>query len=143
MLAHHVLPGVVPALVAMFLAVGCEEDPVKTEPPPDLTGTYDLLSLQYPNNPPVGPPVATGTFSVEQTSVEGQEATGTFAMDVTISTPPLELTDKGSYSNRFDGTWEQSGALQTKGTYTFSNDTLAVVVTEPPLAVSTTIWKRR
>ena len=141
--ARCALPGVVPVLVATFLAAGCGEDPVKPETPPDLTGTYELLSLQYPNNPPATPPVATGTFTVEQTSVKGQEATGTFAMHVTITTPPIELTDSGSYSNRLDGTWEQSGTLQTRGNYRFSNDSLTVVVTEPQLAVSTTIWKRR
>lgn len=140
---HRVLPGAIPFLVAMFLAAGCEEDPPPPEEtPPDLTGTYELVSLKRDPLPPVGPPDATGTFTVRQTSVMGQEASGTFSMDVEI--PGVgNIEDEGTYRNRFDKTWEQSGNLQTKGTYAVSGDTLTVMVTEPPVAVSTTVWKRR
>lgn len=131
-------------MVAMFLAAGCEEDPPPPEEtPPDLTGTYELVSLKPPDPlPPVGPPDATGTFTVRQTAVMGQEASGTFSMNVEIPNVGT-IEDNGTYKNRFDGTWEQSGNLQTKGSYTVSSDTLTVIVTEPPAAVSTTVWKRR
>lgn len=139
-LSHHRM---VPVLAAMFLAAGCGKEPVDIqETPPDLTGAYELVSLKRDPLPPVGPPDATGTFAVRQTSVTGQEASGTFSMNVEI--PGLgNLKDDGTYKNRFDKTWEQSGNLQTKGTYTLSSDTLTVRVTEPANAVSTTVWKRR
>ena len=143
--AHRVLLRVVPALMAMSLAAGCgEEIDDFEETPPDLTGNYDLVSLKQSSFPPVGPPVATGTFSVKQTSVMGQEASGTVSLKITIALtdPPTVIEDSGTYKNRFDGSWEQSGNLQTKGSYTLANDTLTVMVTEPPAAVSTTVWKR-
>ena len=144
--AHRVLLRVVPALVAMFLAAGCGvEINGFEEPPPDLTGNYDLVSLKQSSFPPVGPPVAIGTFSVKQTSVMGQAASGTVSLKITITLfdPPRVIEDSaGTYKNRFDGSWEQSGNLQTKGTYTLANDTLTVIVTEPAPAVSTTVWKR-
>ncbi len=141
---HRVLLGAIPAIVAMFLAAGCEEDPPPPEEtPPDLTGTYELVSLKQGSFPPVGPPDANGTFTVRQTSVMGQEASGTVVLKITIVTPPVEINADGTYKNRHDGSWEQeAGDLQTKGTYTLANDTLTVIVTEPPSAVSTTIWKR-
>lgn len=130
-------------MVAMFLAAGCEEDPPPPEEaPPDLTGTYELVSLKRDPFPPVGPPDATGTFAVRQTAVTGQEASGTFSMNVEIPNVGT-IKDDGTYKNRFDGTWEQSGTFQNKGNYTFANDTLTVMVTEPPANVSTTVWKRR
>ncbi len=141
---HRVLPAAIPAMMAMFLAAGCEEDPPPPEEtPPDLTGTYELVSLKQGSFPPVGPPDANGTFTVRQTSVMGQEASGTVVLKITIVTPPVEIDADGTYKNRHDGSWEQeAGDLQTKGSYTLANDTLTVIVTEPPSAVSTTIWKR-
>ena len=117
--------------------------PIEPEMAPDLTGTYDLVSLQYPGQPLLTPPNTTGTFTVRQTS-EGEEAGGTFDMDVRIMDPPITIADNGTYKNRADGTWEQSGeSLQTRGTYTVAGDSLTVDVVEPDLAVSTTVWTRR
>ena len=136
------LSRVVPALVAMFLAAGCGDEPVPEEPPPDLTGNYDLVSLTQ-GGITVGPPVATGTFSVKQTSVMGQEASGTVSLKIMIPIPPGVIEDPaGTYKNHHDGSWEQSGIYQGKGTYTLANDTLTVIVAEPAPAVSTTVWKR-
>ncbi len=143
--ARRVLSRAVSALAVMFLAAGCDDDPVENGEPPDLTGTYELVSLKQGTLSPVSPPAATGSFSVKQTSVTGGEASGTVALKITIALtdPPSEIEDPaGTYKNRYDGTWEQSGVFQTKGTYTLSNDTLTVMVTEPASAVSTTVWKR-
>jgi len=129
----------------VFFAAACDEKPVEPgEPPPDLTGSYTLVSLTQAGQTGT-PPTVTGTFNVRQTRVEGQEASGTMAMKVTIalSDPPSVIEDEGTYKNRHNGTWEQTGQfIQSRGTYTFSSDTLTVMVTEPPLAVSTTIWKK-
>lgn len=141
--ARRVLSRAVSALAVMSLAAGCDDDPVKNGEPPDLTGTYELVSLKQGAFPPLSPPAATGSFSVRQTSVKGPEASGTVAMKITVTNPPTVVEDPaGTYKNRYDGTWEQSGVFQTKGTYALSNDTLTVVVTEPAIAVSTTVWKR-
>lgn len=143
-IVNRVRSAVVPTLVAMVLAMGCGEGSIEPdETPPDLTGTYQLVSLQYPNQPPATPPNATGTFAVRQTAVEGQEANGTVVLKIAIVDPAITIDDQGTYKNRYDGSWEQrSEQLQTKGTYTLSNDTLTVMVTEPALAVSTTVWRR-
>ena len=114
------------------------------EPPPDLTGSYTLLSLTQAGQTGV-PPTVTGTFTVRQTQVKGQEASGTMALKVTIAltTPPTVLEDEGTYKNRHDGTWEQNGqSLQNLGTYTLSGDTLTVIVTQPAINASTTVWRR-
>jgi len=133
---------VVPTL-ALLLAAGCTEDPPPPEEtPPDLTGMYELVSLQQGTFPPVGPPNATGTFTVRQTEVMGQEASGTVVLKVAIANPPITIDDDGTYKNRYDGSWEQSGNLQTRGSYMLKGDTLTVMVTEPATAVSTTVWKR-
>lgn len=142
---HRAVLPVLAVLAAGFFAAACEDKPVEPEePPPDLTGSYTLVSLTQAGQTGT-PPTVTGTFMVRQTKVEGQEASGTMAMKVTIalSDPPGVIEDEGTYKNRYDGTWEQTGqVIQSKGTYTFSGDTLTVMVTEPALAVSTTIWKK-
>ena len=133
---------VIPALALVF-AAGCSEDPPPPEEtPPDLTGTYELVSLKQGTFPPVGPPNATGTFTVRQTEVMGQEASGTVVLKVAIANPPITIEDTGTYKNHHDGSWAQSGNLQTRGRYMLAGDTLTVMVTEPMTAVSTTVWKR-
>jgi len=141
-------------LVAILALAGCGggEDPVEPEPerPPDLTGTYTLESLSsiVTGGQTFTPPIVSGTFTAQQTSVTGPEASGTTMLSVTlpVGTPGGETTtieDQGTYVNRLDGTWEQNGQiLQGIGTYTFRNNVLTVEVTEPALNVSTTVWRK-
>ena len=140
-----------PLLVALLALTACGgEDPVEPEPerPPDLTGSYTLESLSaiITGGQTLTPPAVSGSFAVQQASVAGPEASGTTMISVTLpdglgGTATLE--DQGTYVNRLDGTWEQSGVLlQGLGTYTLQGAILTVEVTEPALNVSTTVWQK-
>ncbi|MDE2803955.1 MAG: hypothetical protein OXN18_02295 [Gemmatimonadota bacterium] len=145
------------SLAGVFLVAGCgDEMVVVPDPmPPDLTGTYALQSFTSALDPETTlvPPEVSGSFTVQQTAVVGGEATGTFTSDLTLpfSGNIVELPGTGTYVNRLDGTWEQeflTGPLvqlspQQTGTYTFENSVLTVVVTQPPLSASTTVWRRQ
>ena len=140
-----------PLLVMLSALAACGgEDPVEPEPerPPDLTGSYTLESLSaiITGGQTVTPPEVSGSFSVRQTSVAGPEASGTTMISVTLPDGlggTTTLDDQGTYVNRLDGTWEQTGVLlQGLGTYTLRGDVLTVEVTEPALNVSTTVWRR-
>ena len=117
--------------------------------PPDLTGTYTLLSFAsaaLTAGNALTPPDVSGMFTVEQTSVAGGEAGGTFEM--TVSVPNSEggtttIVDQGTYRNYLEGRLEQVGELwQTRGTYELDGNTLTIEVAEPVLALSKTVWQR-
>ena len=140
-------------LTGVLLAAGCGgDDPVEPEPaaaPPDLSGTHTLLSfasavLTAGNT--LTPPDVSGMFTVEQTSVAGDEAVGTFEMTVSVldnEGGTTTVVDQGTYRNYMDGQLEQVGELwQTRGTYELDGDTLTVEVAEPALALSKTVWQR-
>lgn len=141
-------------LTGILLAVGCGgDDPVEPEteaPPPDLTGTYALQSFAsaaLTAGNALTPPDVSGMFTVEQTSVAGGEAGGTFEMMVSV--PDSEggattIMDQGTYKNYLDGQLEQVGELwQTRSTYELVGNTLTVEVAEPVLALSKTVWQRQ
>lgn len=133
-------------LGAALVVAGCGDEPVEPdETPPDLTGSYTIVSFTSGVSPgdTLTPPAVSGSFSLVQTGVVGQEATGTLDLMITIP-DQAEFDNEGVYKNRFDGTWEQEfdTGFQALGTYTLEGNTLTVVVTEPPLAVSTTVWRR-
>ncbi len=142
---------VVSAFAAVLLVVACEEEPVEPDDtPPDLTGSYTLVSFTstFTLGDTLTPPAADGSFALAQTSVVGQEAMGTldlFIMFPSETGPGTTLENEGVYTNRFDGTWEQefTTGFQSLGTYTLQNNILTVVVTEPELAVSTTVWRKQ
>ena len=132
-------------VTAAVLVAGCGEEPVEPDDtPPDLTGSYTLVSFYVPAaGDTLTPPAVSGSFKLEQNSVVGQEASGT--MDtLSITFPGGSQNARGVYTNRFDGSWEQEFAtgFQALGTYTVQGNTLTVVVTEPALAVSTTVWRK-
>ena len=138
---------IVSIFAAVLFVAGCEEEPVvPDDTPPDLSGSYTIVSFTsgFAPGDTLTPPAVSGSFTLEQTSVTGQEATGTLDLMVTI---PDEATieNEGVYRNRFDGTWEQefSTGFQALGTYTLQGNILTVLVTEPALAVSTTVWRRQ
>ena len=141
-------------LAGVLLVAGCGgDDPMEPEPesaPPDLSGSYTLQSFSsavVTGGNALTSPVVSGMFTLEQTSVAGEEASGTMAL--TISVPDdaggtFTIEDQGTYKNRMDGQWEQAGDLQqAKGTYELEGNTLTLTVTEPVLAISNTVWRRQ
>lgn len=136
------------AMAAVLLAAACGDEPIEPDDtPPDLSGSYTLVSIYIPlAGDTLTPPAVSGTFLLEQTGVAGQEATGTLDT-ISVSLPVGGIDARGLYRNRFDGTWEQEFTtgteLQALGTYTLQGNILTVVVTEPELAVSTTVWRKQ
>jgi len=144
-------------LAGVAFVPGCGDEVVEVPDPmpPDLTGTYTLQSFTsaLDAETTLVPPEVSGSFTVQQTTVVGGEATGTFTSDLTLpfSGNIVRLEGTGTYVNRLDGTWEQeflTGPLvqlspQQTGRYTFENSVLTVVVEQPPLSASTTVWRRQ
>lgn len=138
----------VPLVVATLVA-GCgggdtmDPEPPGVQPPPNLSGTYDLQSVTQ-SGLTVGPPTAMGTFVVSQTSSSGDTASGTMSYNVSIPSLGIMIADEGTFTIRTDGSWEQNGTeVQALGTYTLAGNVLTVMVTEPAVAVSTTVWRRQ
>ncbi|WP_420442422.1 hypothetical protein [Candidatus Palauibacter sp.] len=145
----------VPVLVATLVA-GCGDDntvdpePPGVEGPPNLSGTYNLVSLTgaITGGITLAPPIAVGTFTLFQTGVSGDTATGTVSLDLTVTNPldgsVIPIADTGTFTARADGTWQQTGQMaQNLGTYSLAGTVLTVTVTEPAPNVSTTVWQRQ
>ena len=144
----------VPVVVATLVA-GCggddttEPEPPAAEGPPNLTGTYTLVSLSSPltGGLTVTPPLVNGTFTLTQTAVSGNEASGNLSLNLMYPDGAGGLTtlmDEGTFVIRTDGSWEQTGALQQAvGTYSVAGTTLTVMVSQPPAASGTTVWQRQ
>lgn len=145
----------VPVVVATLVA-GCggddttEPEPPAVQGPPDLSGTYNLVSLTavLTQGATFAPPIAVGTFTLSQDPASGDSATGSLSMDITVTNPldgsVFNLVDQGTFTVRTDGSWEQTGTQQQAiGTYTLAGNVLTVAVTEPAAAVSTTVWERQ
>lgn len=138
-----------------FLAVlssGCggDDGPADVpDPPPDLTGTYDLVSFSsaVTGGATLTPPAVSGTATLQQSPANGSEASGSIGYEMQV--PDGEggvqtIADQGTYTVRTDGSWEQEGRLvQGIGTFSLSGSTLTIQVTEPALAVSTLVWRKR
>ena len=145
------------AVVSFVPGCGDEVVVVPDPTPPNLTGTYTLQSFTSALDPETTlvPPEVSGSFTVQQESaVASGEASGTFTSDLTLPFMRQHRPSSagtGTYVNRLDGTWEQeflTGPLvqlspQQTGTYTFENSILTVVVEQPPLSASTTVWRRQ
>ncbi|MCY3810134.1 MAG: hypothetical protein OXG58_12045 [Gemmatimonadetes bacterium] len=133
---------IVPLAAALALACGNGVDPPE-EQPPDLSGTYDVLSVTQ-GSFTFEPPNVAGTFVLKQDSVAGSQAMGSMTLELQVQTPEIELEDMGTYTNSLNGSWTQRGQQgSASGTYTFENDTLEVIVTEPPAAASRSVWLQR
>ena len=145
--AGRLLP--LPACAVLAMACG-GEDPVEPDnAPPDLTGTYSLVSINalVTGGQVMMPPDVTGTFSLQQSPPVGDQASGTMTMDITIPDGlggTTDIVDTGTFTVWTGGAWEQMGNLvQAKGTYTLVGNVLTVEVTEPAINVSTTVWQRQ
>lgn len=140
-----------PALACALVAAACggEETVEPDNAPPDLTGTYSLVSITalVTGGVEMTPPDVSGTFSLQQSPAVGDQASGTMTMDVTIPDGlggTTNIVDTGTFTVRSDGTWEQMGNLvQARGMYTLVGGRLTVEVTEPAINVSTTVWQRQ
>ena len=142
------------ALAGCSALAGCGdgEDPIDpVVGPPDLTGSYTLLSFNSTlatGGITLEPPEVTGSVTIRQTSTTSTEARGTLSMDVVVPDGlggTSQFLDEGSYVARSNGTWEQDGTLvQARGTYTIEGGgVLTIDVTEPALSVSTSVWRRQ
>ena len=137
-------------LVVATLVVGCgggddpmDPAPPAVEPPPNLSGTYDLQSVTQ-SGLTVAAPTAMGTSVISQTSSSGDSASGTLSYSVSIPSFGIMLADEGTFTIRTDGSWEQNGTEgQALGTFTLAGNVLTIIVTEPAAAVSTTVWRRQ
>lgn len=138
----------VPAL-AVFALAGCGDDdpagPGGGGPPPNISGTYDIVSFTQ-GGFTITPPAVSGTFTVAQTASSATEASGTISLDITVPDGMggfNNIVDMGTYTIRSDGTWEQDTQQQAIGTYALVGSTLTVTVTQPAQAASTSVWQRR
>lgn len=137
------------ACTLLGAACGGEDPIVPDNAPPDLSGTYSLVSIValVTGGVVMTPPDVTGTFMLQQSPAVGDQASGTMTMDITLPDGlggTTNIVDTGSFTVRSDGTWEQMGNLvQARGVYTLAGTRLTVEVTEPAINVSTTVWQRQ
>lgn len=137
-------------LVALSSSCGGDDGPADVaDPPPDLSGTYDLVSFSsvVTGGATLTPPAVSGTATLQQSPATGSEAAGTITFEVRVPNPDGDvqtIADQGTYTVRADGSWEQQGTLvQGIGTFTLSGSTLTIRVTEPALSASTLVWRKR
>ena len=109
-------------------------------PPPDLTGTYLLESLAgvSTGGTRLTRPAVSGTLELTQEAPSADSARGSYTVNIT--TPTLTIADEGVFTVRSDGSWRQTGRISGEGSYAISGDTLALAITEPETAASTTVW---
>lgn len=146
--------GLVAPLLAVAIAgaiAGCGDDegPTVVVPAPELSGSWTLVSFEQPPNPPIGPPAATGTLTLQQTASSGSEASGSYAVDLTLPDGmggAMQIQDTGEYIiDGSDGSWAQvsddTQLPNSIGTFTLTGgNTLTVEVTQPQTI--TTVWQR-
>lgn len=126
------------AVVLVLIATACGSSDSSTGPgltAADVVGTYDLVSITFPQSPPIGPPNATGVLTL---------SLSTYKVDLHLPPPTGEVIDSGSYTVS-GSQWTQSSAVQNvqaTGTAALSHDTLSVNVTTAGQQVAN-VWKRR
>jgi hypothetical protein len=136
-------------VMAVTLLTACNDDnPMGNgngNPPPDISGTYTLVSFSQ-QGITLTPPAVSGTFTVDETSNNDDEASGTLDLDITVPDGmggSNNIVGTGTYTIRSDGTWEQDlPGQQALGTYALVGNTLTVTVTEPAQAASISVWQR-
>ncbi|HEY8104935.1 MAG TPA: hypothetical protein VIE46_02445 [Gemmatimonadales bacterium] len=112
-------------------ASGCSNS--STSPTVDLSGTYSLVSIQFPPQPALTPPTATGTFTLTAT---------TYTLQLTIQGQGT-LNDNGTYALN-GANWSQSSTItgQATGTFSVSGNTLTVNATAQG-ATSISVWQKQ
>ncbi len=130
------------ALPAMLLA-GCKSDSSGPSTSANLAGTYSLQAITFQGQPSVGPPIATGTFTLTNT---------TYTVSINVNVPgqsPESIQDAGTYTLS-GNTWSQTSTvqgcptacLQSVGTFSLSGNTLTVNVTTMGSQV-VTVWTKQ
>ncbi len=111
-------------------ATGCSDS--STGPSVNLSGTYSLVSIQFPPQQPIVPPNATGTFTLTAT---------TYTLH--LVTPQGTLDDNGTYAIN-GSNWSQSSTItgQATGTYSLSGSTLTVNATAQGVT-SISVWQKQ
>jgi len=128
---------VVVGAVVAGAVVACKKDSTAPCVPKDLSGSWALLGLTEPPNPPIGPPSATGTLNLSATRYKVH-------IDITIPSPTT-VDDSGAYHvtcTAIDETSDNVSNGQATGSYTLSHDTLTVNVTSQAVNVIT-VWKKQ
>ena len=100
-----------------------------------LIGTYDLASATFQNQQAIGPPIATGTLVL---------ADSTYIVTLTIPPDTTPVVDSGTYTVS-GSNWTQASKVQpvqSVGTYSLSHDTLSVNVTTLNMQVAT-VWTKQ
>lgn len=128
------------AFTALFaLAGACSDDNGPSGPSVDLSGTYDLSSMEQPPNPVFGPPVASGVLVMTQSR---------YRLNLTIAAvnPPQVIVDSGTYTVT-GNTWTQNSEgnpplPQTVGTFTVNGSILRVDATSAGQR-TITVWNKR
>lgn len=137
-------------LIAAFAVAGCSDDNENNMGPgataPDLSGNYVLVTITQAGIT-LGPPAATGSFTLVQTVNTGSEASGTVVLALVLPDGMggvNNINDNGTYTVRSDGTWEQEfPSQQAVGTYAVVGSNLTVTVTDPPPAASVSVWQKQ
>lgn len=111
-------------------AIGCSNS--STGPSVSLSGTYSLVSIQFPPQPAITPPNATGTFTLTAT---------TYTLH--LATPQGTVDDNGTYTIN-GSNWSQSSTTtgQATGTYSLNGSTLTVNATGQGVT-SISVWQKQ
>lgn len=126
------------ALAALGLSSCGDNNPTAPEGNPALVGTYSLVSITFQGQPTLGPPVATGSLTLTDS---------TYTVTITIAVPgqPQEdIQDSGTYSVS-GNTWTQTSTVQNVqsiGTYTLTDGTLSVDVSTSGQQQSS-VWQKQ
>ena len=112
-------------------ASGCSNS--TTSPTVDLSGTYTLVSIQFPPQPALTPPTATGTFTLTATS---------YTLQLNIQ-GQATVNDNGTYALN-GANWSQSSMItgQATGTYSVNGNTLTVNATAQGVT-SVSVWQKQ
>ncbi|HXS25159.1 MAG TPA: hypothetical protein VN719_13060 [Gemmatimonadales bacterium] len=114
-----------------FGTLGCSDS--STGPSVNLSGTYSLVSIQFPPQPALTPPAATGTFTLTTT---------TYTLHLVIQGQGT-VDDNGTYALN-GSNWSQSSTTtgQATGTYSMNGNMLTVNATAQGVT-SISVWQKQ
>ena len=126
------------ALGAVAAAACSSDKSTGTDGSTDLSGNYSLVAFKEDTNPPVGPPVGTGTLVLTTTNYHL-----TINVDIPLPGDTIALVDSGTYTTSGDSIAEHStgGLPDALGTFSVKSDTLNINVTESALHIQT-VWHK-
>jgi len=125
---------------AASVALGASACSDSTSPSVNLSGSYSLVSIQFPPQSALTPPTATGTFTLTANAQTPNQ--GTYTLHLVIQgQPPVD--DNGTYSLN-GSNWSQSSTTtgQASGTYSLSGSTLTVNATNSGVT-SISVWQKQ